>query len=346
MKDFVFTAKAPAKILLSGEYAVVYGMPAIAMAVNRFAVTEIQSREGLGILFHLCNLRTTFRVTMETLSRVRERVRAAYHRFLEGTHSIKEVVRAPGDIFQYVFLSLIEAGKIELARGMKISLYSSIPIGCGMGSSAATIVSFVRAMLQYFHIERGIDWIEKLLFEAERFYHGRSSGVDPYICLHGGCVRFQKNLAPIHLSLPASSFWVIHTGKPQQKTGECVAVVHDRWADSPIWNEFATVTQRLEAGLRHSQDLDLREAIRENQRLLEIIGVVPQKVRNFVKEVESLGGVAKISGAGAISGDAGGIAIALSPVSLEDLCRRYQYECFQLDGEQVGATVNCCQRTS
>ena len=55
---------------------------------------------------------------------------------------------------------------------------------------------------------------------------------------------------------------------------------------------------------------DPTHVIRENQRLLEQIGVVPQPAKRFVAAVEGLGGAAKISGAGAVRGTKGGVVLA------------------------------------
>jgi len=50
--------------------------------------------------------------------------------------------------------------------------------------------------------------------------------------------------------------------------------------------------------------------IKENQRLLERMGIVGKKAQAMVKQIEAAGGVAKVTGAGGV-GDGSGMLLAL-----------------------------------
>jgi len=335
-----FSAKAPAKVLLTGEHAVVYGSPAIALAVNRFATTTVRSHNEHGFCFTLKDLKSSVRFTLSTLCRVRDRLLSAYRQFIEGKRSIREVLVAPGELFQFTLATVLDICKVELEEGLDIHLHSSIPIGCGMGSSAATVVSLVRALLHHFHIEKGLDWIERLIFDVERLQHGTPSGVDSFISLHGGCAVFQQKNPPRSLEMPQEPLWIVNTGTPDSSTGEAVSLVSKQWKNSSVWHDFEDVARRVERALTSKNIPELSLALSLNQRLLEKIGVVPERVRAFVREIEKRGGTAKISGAGAVRGQTAGILLVLSKEPIEDLCQQYGYERFCIKGERAGASIS------
>jgi mevalonate kinase len=330
--------RSPAKILLCGEHAAVYGMPAIAMAVNRFATTEIRHGKGLSVLLTLCDIKKTCRVTVSTLRSVKQRLYYAYKKFVGGSMGIREVLSSPSDLFQFALISLLDSCALELKSGLDIRLQSTIPIGCGMGSSAATTVSFVRGLVRYFSLEKGLDWVENLIGEVEQMQHGRSSGVDAHICLHGGCIRFQKGNDSVPLPLPRIPMWLVHTGCPESTTGECVVTVGKVFRYSEIWSEFGDISLQFAHALRHDQT-KIAAIVSENHALLNRIGVVPERVASFVKDVERGGGAAKICGSGAVHGEAGGIVLVVQNSPPKELCDRYHYNFFPLEGETLGATA-------
>ena len=330
--------RAPAKILLCGEHAAVYGMPAIAMAVNRFATTQIRPGRGLSVLLNLCDIQKTYRVTLSTLRSVKQRLYHAYRRFMGGSMGIREVLASPPDLIQFSLISMLDSCALELKDGLDIRLQSTIPIGCGMGSSAATTVSFVRGLVHYFSIEKGLDWVEALIGEVEQMQHGRSSGVDAHICLHGGCIQFQKERGSVLLPMPRIPMWLVHTGCPESTTGECVYAVEKVFRHSEIWSEFGDISGRFSQALHHDQT-NIAKIVSENHALLNRIGVVPERVAAFIADVERFGGAAKICGAGAVHGDAGGIVLVVQNSPPQELCDRYKYSFFPLVGESLGATA-------
>jgi len=335
-----FSSRAPAKVLLTGEHAVVHGTPAIALAVNRYATTTIRSQREKGFCFNLSDIKRTLRFTLSTLKRVRSRLQTAYRQFADGKRSIRDVLVAPGELFQFALATVLDICKVEMEEGLDIHLHSTIPIGCGMGSSAATVISLVRALLRHFNIEKGIEWIERLIFEIERMQHGTPSGVDAFISLHGGCVRFQQKGPQKSLEMPQTPMWIVNTGTPTSSTGESVLEVSKKWAKSPIWYEFEKVALDVEKALTSKSTSDLGSALSHNQHLLETIGVVPERVKSFVREIEQQGGSAKLSGAGSIKGDSAGTLLVLSKEPIDALCQKHGYEHFPIEGESSGASVS------
>ncbi len=332
-------AIAPGKLILSGEHAVVYDKPAIAMAIDRSAQSVILPADaGDEISFELQDLSQSESFTIRALRELKNRLAKNYHLFLEGKMGIRDVLYKPVELFQFAFITILDGLHLKIANGVKIQLHSNIPIGCGMGSSAATVLSVLRGVGHYFRVEFRPEWYHAYSMEAENLQHGHASGVDTYISLHGGCAKFQKGEAQ-KLPLPRLPMHLVHTGVPETTTGECVSRVRENFGDSNIWSEFEAVTNAMEKALASNQLDDIQSCIRENNRLLADIGVVPGRVQEFISEVESTGSAAKICGAGAVAGDKGGIVMVCSEQAPKQLCDKYGYNIVSVRGEPLGARI-------
>ncbi len=335
MKKIAIT---PGKLILSGEHAVVYGKPALAMAIDLSARSEITPDESRNISFNLVDLDENERFTLLALRDFKKRVIKNYHFFLEGRLGIRDVLKKPVDLFQFAFIMLLDGLHLKLQHGLNIQLQSNIPIGCGLGSSAATVLSTLRVAGHYFRVDFRPDWYMEYSLEAEKLQHGYPSGVDSHISLHGGCARFQRGQAQ-SVPLPPTPIHLVHTGAPSCTTGECVAAVKADHEDDAIWDDFEAVTLGMEDALIRESLEDMQICIRENHRLLSAIGVVPNKVRSFVKRVEDTGGAAKTCGAGAVEGENGGMVMVASERAPLELCREYGYSMISVRGDPLGSRV-------
>jgi mevalonate kinase len=331
-------AIAPGKLILSGEHSVVYGRPALVMAIDRSAVVEIQPVAGGEVNFDLSDVAGTGSFTERALRDFRRRIQWNYREFLEGRMGIRDVILKPIDLFGYAFIMVLDGMHQKLDQGLGIQLRSNIPIGCGMGSSAATVLSMIRAAGHYFRVDFRPDWYYRFSLEAENLQHGHASGVDSYISVHGGCASFREGQAE-RLPLPRGTHQLVDTGRPATGTGETVEAVRRGWANDPIWSDFEAVTQRMTQAVCDNNSENLLESVRENHRLLDRIGVVPERVQAFIREVEATGGAAKICGAGASSGNAAGIVYIASEASVEDLAKRYGYQRMTVRGEPLGVRM-------
>lgn len=70
-------------------------------------------------------------------------------------------------------------------QGVSIIVKSTIPIGAGLGSSAAFSVALAGALFVYEYGFLDKDKVNQLAMEAERFFHGKPSGIDNYTALNG-----------------------------------------------------------------------------------------------------------------------------------------------------------------
>lgn len=333
-------AIAPGKLILSGEHAVVYGRPALSMAIDRTAQAVITAEAAAPdrVAFDLPDVRASESVTLRALRDFRARVQRNYEEFVAGRMGIREILRKPADLFQYAFITVLDGLHLKLSGGVRVHMHSTIPIGCGMGSSAATILSVLRAVGHYFRVEFRPEWYYRYSLDAERLQHGHASGVDSYISLNGGCALFRRGEAR-SLPLPRLRMTLVDTGLPESTTGECVAEVRRRYGDAPIWTEFERTTLGMAEAVANQRTDEFRAWVRENHRLLCEIGVVPRPVREFIRDIERAGGAAKICGAGAVRGDRGGAVLVSTDAPIAPICKAYKFSPLSFRGEPLGVRI-------
>ncbi|NVK39988.1 MAG: mevalonate kinase [Oceanospirillaceae bacterium] len=299
---------APGKIILSGEHAVVYGKPALALAVDRRMHVSFEPDRLPRLSWHTGE--RAHSLGLDKFSSLRRRLDSYFERYLRGELSIGQILRKPGElVFYAVDMARLLSGLEQLPKG-RVRIDSDIPIGAGMGSSAALIA----CLLKLFGHFDNRDELVRQVRHCERLQHGRGSLIDAATVCLGGLVRVQGESID-SLPLPPGGlgegwYWV-YTGTPSSSTGTCVEHVRTGFADSDIWSEFADISARFEAAL--GQDEPVAELLRANHRLLTRIGVVPAECGRFAERVEQRGGAAKICGAGAVSGDRGGLMLVWLP---------------------------------
>ncbi len=331
-------AIAPGKLILSGEHSVVYGKPAVAMAIDRCVTATIETSSDGQVSFDLQDISERESFTMLALQDFKRRALNNYHLFLDGKLGIREVLHKPVDLFKFGFITVLDGLHRKLDSGIVIKLKSSIPVGSGMGSSAASVLSELRALGHYLRVDFKPEWYYEFSLETEKLQHGHPSGVDSYISLYGGCAAFQNGAAS-SVPLPRMKMWLVETGAPEATTGECVVQVKQQFQNDLIWNDFETVTNEVEKAVRENNGVLMRSLIKENHRLLCRIGVVPQKVQQFVADVEMAGGAAKICGAGSVRGQNGGVVLVLSDFMPTALAGKYGYKVSPVRGDPLGTRI-------
>jgi hydroxymethylglutaryl-CoA synthase len=333
-------AVSPGKLIISGEHAVVYGRPAIAMAVNRFVTTTVTPEDQETVSFHLLDLKYHKNVAVNTLRDLKASLKRKYNKFLNGEASITSVLKQPFQLAQFAAIHLIDHVSPKRVDGLKINTESTIPVGCGMGSSAAVTLSVLRALTQHYSMDIDQKRFLELAFEAERLQHGHPSPIDLNIAYHGGCIYFHDGKVQTR-ELPSIPMFLVNTGAPDASTGECVSEVAGHFAQDGIWDEFANVTNALDQALQQNDLPVIQDLIRENHRLLSKIGVVPKKVQRFIEELQAIGAAAKICGAGSVRGDHAGAVLVVHDnlEALEAVCKNYNYSIENVEAASQGLHV-------
>ncbi len=317
-------ARSPAKLILSGEHAVLYGAPAIALAIDRYAYSTVLSALSSSILFNCLNLKYARSLTRQTLKVITQRIQEQYRDFLEGRCGIREVLKKPFELVQYTVMHILESLNISLLQGLEIRSASSIPIGCGLGSSAAVIMSTLYAVAHFFGLELDASGFVSLGRASENLQHGQSSGLDLQVAMLGGCVHFQAGKVSARI-MPQVPMMIVQTGTPMVTTGECVRAAAPYFKTGSMIDDFSAVTQAFDEALSLQTQPSMQACIRENHRLLVKIGVVPLKVQQFIQALEKAGAAAKICGAGSIAGDRAGVVLVLADQDISHIVAHYGY---------------------
>lgn len=335
---------ANGKLILSGEHAVVYGNPALAMAVDRQVIVTLEKKSLLDsdLFLQLPNLKKVVRLGLDSLKKIYGSVREYYTHFLSGQKSIREVLQQPEELLLFAAGLLYSQKDFDLPFGIHVHVDSNIPLGSGMGSSAATVLALLYGLSKKLELPFSEEKIFELALQAENMQHGKSSGLDLRVILKGGVIRYEKNPHPICQERPIPNFplYLIDTGRPQNTTGECVSLV------APLFNaellaRFREVTDQMDKGLL-TQDAHLfRSAIQLNHHLLCEIGVVPKRIQACIAELEANQMSAKICGAGAISGDNAGMVLVYSdnPIELAKILSKWNFTFSKVCGVFGGVHV-------
>ncbi|MCK5893668.1 MAG: mevalonate kinase [Endozoicomonadaceae bacterium] len=331
---------APGKIIISGEHSVVYGSPALAVAVDIHAYAKVERLEEPSIHLHLDNYGQRTSLPLREMAQVRLTIDNAYQRYLLGHCSVEKVLTHASELYLYAMASLYHRYSLPFEHGLNISLKSTIPVRSGMGSSAATIAAILVAVAGYFDLHLDKESLFQLTRHTERLQHGCNSTIDPMITVHGGLVRVENSQLTNSSELPALNWYLVNTGEPEVSTGQCVAEVRRRFGGSAIWNEFSAIIKGVEQAFLRRDTRALRECVKRNHQLLVDIGVVPDTVQRFIRDLISRYGAAgKISGAGAVHGEKAGFVLVQCDEPMETLCREYGFSVARLQSDPLGARL-------
>ena len=126
---------------------------------------------------------------------------------------------------------------------------------------------------------------------------------------------------------------VVNTGKSAETTGEMVMKVKSsKLKVKSVLRKIGELPEKFVKVLNLSDLNKLSNLIKENQRLLEKLGVVGEKAKKIVKESGEIGGAAKICGAGGVK-KGSGIALAYHKDLdvIRRFCKKNNLECFEVE---------------
>lgn len=337
VNERIVSACASGKLILSGEHAVHHGCPALATAIDMFTTVTISATQDHNAQFKLVDLNQHWVTDLAELNRLKNNIDERYAKFAANALRLDGVLEHPRELVGYAFIHLINSWDLNLEQGVEIVVNSSLPVGCGMGSSAALIISLIHAAVNYFAIPLSSTEYLSVGRAIEKLQHGRSSGLDLYVALHGG-YHFFFNGASHRRPMFNLPFVGINTGGPRYTNSECLAKAAEFLRNKNILAEFTKVTHDMDDAIKIGDVAGFKETLRKNHRLLCDLGVVPPRVMEFIRAIEELGGGAKISGTGSVSGNGGVVLAVADDLDIIALVKEYGYKILPLKTYEQGAT--------
>jgi len=286
----IIFGKAPGKIILFGEHAVVYGQPAIAIPVTR--------------------VNATARVIPDLEAKVGHvRIQAAdiqldkYLTDLAEDHPLGTAVKLTFD-----------AISPEHIPAFTLHITSNIPLSAGMGSSAAVSIAIIRALSAFLGKPLPTFEISDIAYEAEKIHHGTPSGIDNNVIAYGKPVYFLRGKPIEFIQINHPTYWIIADTGEKTPTRETVSAVRDLYDEDPnycepIFERIGQLTQEAKKALKLGDIITLGMLMNENQQLLKTLKVSSQKLDHLIDAAR----IAGASGVKLSGGGRGGNIIALAP---------------------------------
>ncbi len=288
------TASAPAKTILFGEHAVVYGQPAIAVPVSglrAFASAEPNTKGGLRIL--AADLDIPVIIDTEAVD-----------------HALALTAR--------LVLKALHAAPPDAA----ITIRSDIPIASGLGSGAAVSTALARALCAALGQSLDEAALNALIYEVEKIHHGTPSGIDNTVIVYERPVYFVRGQPIETLSIGAPFTLLIGDTGKSASTRDAVAGVRalfdtDPAAIQPVLDEIGRLVAQARAAIERGDLAQVGGLMGRNHALLRLLTVSSPELDALVEAAETAGALgAKLSGGGR-----GGNMIALVTPETRDAVR-------------------------
>lgn len=297
------TYSTPGKIHFLGEHTVVHGKPAILAATNLRIYVAISSSSQ----HRQHRVLNSFK-PKDYSSSEKDASREAPYDSSEEVKRLRETVERV----------IIKRFKLKKLPAYVASINSKIPIGSGLGSSAASSAAYCAALLDFLKIEPTLELVNELAYECDKVFNGNPSGGDNTTVIYGGFIWYRKELdflktfrpLPFKLHKNIKQFYLIDSGKPAETTGELVGKVRIKLHESRIkvqmvFDHQEQLVKELATALKEGDELSLLKIIKEGEGNLEKLGVVGKKTKDIIRKVEKIGGAVKIMGGGGIKDGAG-----------------------------------------
>ncbi|MDO5848747.1 MAG: mevalonate kinase [Methanobrevibacter sp.] len=292
-------ASAPAKTILFGEHSVVYNEPAIAGAVNKRAVVKIRPSKTDKSVLKSYDL--NFEAELDTENK---------------KYTLKK--GKPG-IIRYILESLF---RVHDHSPIEMILSSDIPIGSGLGSSAAVTVATLAALYRYHHVRFNKKSLAHDAHMVEQAVQGIASPLDTMVSTYGGLVYLSRNKKIERFKVNFKAPMVVGYTNKHGNTGKMVKDVRALKNRNPkivntVLSSMGQLTNYAKQAILNEDYEKMGELMNLNQGFLDLLGVNTYELARMVYRARECGAIgSKITGAGG-----GGSIIALCPGKVDKVAK-------------------------
>ncbi|XP_060763829.1 mevalonate kinase [Neoarius graeffei] len=344
---------APGKVILHGEHAVVHGKAALAVSLNLRTYLRLQLTSAAEVSISLPNIDTflswDISALEQLLSHCKVECRNSTELDTELVRKLREFTAiADGAtdtsslaVLTFLYIYLCVFAHSEVLPSLKVCVWSQLPTGAGLGSSAAYSVCVSAALLtasgtisfplsKNQHTarwsEQELELINNWAFQGEKIIHGNPSGVDNAVGTWGGFLRYHAGKMTPLSRVPMLRILLTNTKVPRS-TKLLVSRVKDRIKQypsvmMPVLESVDAVSQICEStlvemaieGASDKHYSTLEDLIDINQHHLNVMGVGHTSLNKLCQVTLAHSLHSKLTGAGG-----GGCAVTLLTPKIDEL---------------------------
>lgn len=271
-------ASAPAKVILLGEHAVVYGIPAIAIPIP--------------------SLRA-----FATVDKAYDRFSIVADDLKNDNVSLSVDINDVNNPLTQIALLIFDYYQIDQPN-LKISIRSDIPIASGLGSGAAVSTAIGRAIASALEVELSDSILNEMVFEVEKYHHGTPSGIDNTVIVYENPIYYVKDEPIQHLEIGKPFHIIVADTGQTALTHEAVGDVRRLYEGQPeqvksIFERIENIVIQAKNSIKQGDFIQLGQLMSENHHYLQELTVSSPRLDLLVNiAMESGAFGAKLSGGG------------------------------------------------